>query len=153
MIRFLALLCLLALSPLQAVSIDVASARYLSTEQFQTVGEFLTGHPSDGPRLILHSQPGIRYGMYLILELSGDRSMLRPDSRVEIEMLRSDSKEIMYYHLPLGTDRVKRGVIYAGLTGIDWPDKKLQPMAWRVRLAQKDGSVLAEWKSFLWEKP
>ena len=41
-----------------------------------------------------------------------------------------------------------------GVTGADWPgEKKAHPVAWKLALLAADGRVLAEQKSFLWEKP
>ena len=41
-----------------------------------------------------------------------------------------------------------------GLTGADWPGgPKASPAAWKISLLGSDGTVLAEHKSFLWEKP
>lgn len=141
----------LAAPTLSAVKIDKAMARHLAEEQFQTAGEFLTGNASDGPRLVLRSQPMERTGLYFIVELSGDRSALKVDTLVEVEVIRSDSKDTYKHHFFLGTEKIPRGVIYIGLTGADWPTSELQPLAWRIRLRTLEGQELAVWKSFLWE--
>jgi hypothetical protein len=40
-----------------------------------------------------------------------------------------------------------------GLTGPDWPDLKVNPVAWKLDILTADGKRLASEKSYLWEKP
>jgi hypothetical protein len=48
----------------------------------------------------------------------------------------------------------KETALHLGLTGADWPGgKAASPVAWKITLLAADGRVLAEHKSFLWEKP
>jgi hypothetical protein len=44
-------------------------------------------------------------------------------------------------------------VFQLGLTGPDWPDSEINPVAWKLELRSADGQVLASAQSFLWEKP
>ena len=44
-------------------------------------------------------------------------------------------------------------VFNIGLTGLDWPDAKLRPVAWKLQFLADDGHVLASEASYLWEKP
>jgi hypothetical protein len=44
-------------------------------------------------------------------------------------------------------------VFHLGLTGPDWPDPKINPVAWRLTLLEADGRVLGMERSYLWEKP
>ena len=40
-----------------------------------------------------------------------------------------------------------------GLTGPGSQDPKSQPVAWHLQVVAADGRILAEEKSYLWEKP
>jgi hypothetical protein len=39
-----------------------------------------------------------------------------------------------------------------GLTGDDWPSRKVLPVAWQLELLSADGETLATFHSFLWSK-
>ena len=79
--RFLitAIICSLfagcALTPKQAVTsveIEEIKPRYIETEQFKRISEYLTGKENIGDRVILRTQPEHREGYYFILVLDND---------------------------------------------------------------------------------
>ncbi len=62
----------------------------------------------------------------------------------------STSKDPIEYSWDLSGKRLRKW-LYLGLTGPDWPSPEIEPLAWKIELLDASGSVLAEWKSFLWE--
>ncbi|MEJ1973342.1 MAG: hypothetical protein WDM96_13040 [Lacunisphaera sp.] len=58
----------------------------------------------------------------------------------------------MSYEFPADL-RAGDTVFNIGLTGADWPDAKLHPVAWKLQFLAADGHELASEVSYLWEKP
>jgi hypothetical protein len=68
-------------------------------------------------------------------------------------VIRPDSPDPKTYTFAAAVP-AKETVFQLGLTGADWPvGEKANPVAWRLALLGADDHVIAEHKSFLWEKP
>jgi hypothetical protein len=71
----------------------------------------------------------------------------------EVSLVRTDSPEPRNWSFPVAT-LARNQTVELGLTGADWPGgARARPVAWKIALRAADGRVLAEQKSFLWEKP
>ena len=122
------------------------------TESFDRITEFLGGSEPTGSRTLLRSQPASRAGYYFLLRIN-TANALSPGAKFELAVIRPDSPELKIFSFPV-TASVGDTVFDLGLTGADWPGgKKTNPVAWKLTLLAADGRVLAEHKSFLWEKP
>ena len=65
--------CVSARKPaLSSVEIEEIKPRYIETEQFKRVSEYLTGKENAGDRVILRSSPDERSGYYFTLILDED---------------------------------------------------------------------------------
>ena len=65
--------CVSARKPaLSSVEIEEIKPRYIETEQFKRISEYLTGKENAGDRVILRSSPDERSGYYFTLILDED---------------------------------------------------------------------------------
>lgn len=151
MIRSIAILCLLAVTSLSAQQIKTAHTRYYDAQQIRPLGDYLGVKSSkQGFRTRVTTDTADPSGQYFILRLQGDFQNIA--DHAEVEVLRSDKKTTTSHRLDLRNVQKSRW-LYLGLTGKDWPDENLQPVAWQILIKDKDEQIIATWKSFLWEKP
>ena len=157
--RFLitAIICSLfagcALTPKQAVTsveIEEIKPRYIETEQFKRISEYLTGKENIGDRVILRTQPEHREGYYFILVLDNDVRRLPNGTVVVGEFYTSQSLGKQIHEFTLPSQRASTDEIFIGLTGEDWPKKDGVPAAWRFTIKDANGVVLGEKQSYLW---
>jgi hypothetical protein len=157
--RFLitAIICSLfagcALRPKQAVTsveIEEIKPRYIETEQFKRISEYLTGKEHIGDRVILRTQSEHREGYYFILFLDNDVRRLPNGAVVVGEFYTPQSLEKLTHEFTLPSQRASTNEIFIGLTGEDWPKKDNVPTAWRFTIKDANGAVLGEKQSYLW---
>ena len=124
---------------------------YRDAESFERIGEFF-GRPENTGREIVHrTQPASREGYYFLVRVKN--SAATSTDRFELSVILPNHPEPKTFTFPakLGP---KETVFQLGLTGADWPGgKDANPVAWKLALLSADNRVLAEHKSFLWEKP
>jgi hypothetical protein len=146
-----------AVSLVTTVGLDAATfrdgyTRYLETAHFQTVSEFLTGEPSERSEVVLRTQTGERDGEYFILTLDTQVAAFPAEAIAVLEVVPTNAKEPLNFRFPLTAVRGQSKELYLGVTGSDWPNPEIDALAWRVQVKNGE-TVLAEWKSFLWEMP
>jgi hypothetical protein len=141
-----------------AVSARAADVEFLhvwpawrEAESFERIGEYFGGRENTGREVVLRSQPGARAGYYFLVRVKN--ATAQPAAKFELSVIRPDTPEPKVYPFPTALP-AKEAVFQLGLTGADWPAGKAgNPVAWKLVLLAADGRVLAEHKSFLWEKP
>ncbi len=146
----------LALGPAaeaDAVQIKRVTPQYMPREAFLRISEYFTGKENTGRRVILRTQAQERAGMYFVVMLDKGASELPPGSQVKLFVVTSDSPKTQTFTLPFPEQVANHCEVFAGLTGSDWPSKKLGIVAWKVILEDKSGQALAEDQSFLWKLP
>ena len=122
------------------------------TDSFDRITEFLGGSEPTGGRTLLRTQPDARAGYYFLLGVK-TAAALTTGAKFELSVIRPDAPEPKLFSFA-ATAPSGDTVFDLGLTGSDWPGgKKANPVAWKLTLLAADGRVLAEHKSFLWEKP
>jgi len=142
-----------ALTPKQAVTsieIEKIEPRYIETEQFKRISEYMTGRENLGDRVILRTQPEHRAGYYFILVLDNDVRRLPNGTVVVGEFYTSQSLGKQTHEFTLPSQRASTDEIFVGLTGEDWPEKDGVPAAWRFTIKDANGAVLGEKQSYLW---
>lgn len=120
-------------------------------ESFDRISEYFGKSENSGRQIVLRTQADIRGGYYFLVRV---KSAMRIDgAKFELSVIRSDTPEPKIYSFAAVVPE-KEMVFQLGLTGADWPaGQKANPVAWKLALVATDGRVLAEQKSFLWEKP
>ncbi len=135
----------------KAAEIELAFTDYLKTGQFQRITEYFTGQERAGSRTLLRSNPEERSGLYFIIRLNEPLSS-SAINEVEVELIRNDSGESEIHTFLIESREGKGRWIYCGLTGDDWPDEKVMPLAWSVRLKQNQREIALH-RSFLHSLP
>ena len=120
-------------------------------ESFERIGEYFGRPENTGRETVLRTQPAERSGYYFLVRVKA--AAASPGTRFALSVIRPDTPEPKTYVFPVERWD-KENVFQLGLTGADWPEgKKAHPVAWKIALQDATGRVLAEHKSFLWEKP
>jgi hypothetical protein len=150
----LAFFTLLAFAPFsRAAEVEFVRVwpQWREAESFDRIGEYFGAKESTPKDVVLRTHPEVRAGYYFLARVATASALA--GTRFELQVIRPDSPEPKTFSFP--TDVRAGGALFElGLTGADWPKgKTAQPVAWRLALVAADGRVLAEQKSFLWEKP
>jgi hypothetical protein len=133
-----------------AVSIVRVHHEWRDTASFKRIAEYFDGKEHNGSEAIRRSHPETRSGYYFFVRVKNPGA-LRP-AQAALQVVTSSSAQPVSYQFPV---ELKAGdtVFNIGLTGADWPDAKLHPVAWKLEFIGDDGKVLATETSYLWEKP
>ena len=143
--------CVSARKPaLSSVEIEEIKPRYIETEQFKRVSEYLTGKENAGDRVILRTHPDERSGYYFTLILNEDVRRLPKGTQIIGEFYTPKSVEKQTHAFTLPHKLKSTNEIFIGLTGEDWPLKNSVPAAWRFTINDANGVQLAQKQSYLW---
>ncbi len=153
-----ALACLLLLAAAGGTRVAAAEAGFLrawpawrDAASFERIGEYFGGAENTGREIVLRTQPSERAGYYFLVRLKNAAALA--GAKFELSVIRPDHPEPKIHAFPTAV-AVGESVFQLGLTGADWPAGKAgNPVAWKIALVAADGRVVAEHKSFLWEKP
>jgi hypothetical protein len=156
-ILFLALFSLLCISctstkkpALTSVKILDIKPRYIETEDFKRVSEYMTGKENLGNRVIIRTDKSDRAGYYFVLMLDEAVRDLPSGTYIEGEFFTPKTLDKQEYTFELPSKLPNSKEIFIGLTGKDWPTKSDVPAAWRFTIKNSNGDVLAMEKSYLW---
>jgi hypothetical protein len=145
-----AVFLLASLSPLSGMQIQTAYTRHYQEDEIRTVGQYFTSKFLRlGFRTIVASDPEVPTGQYFIIRTKG--SPASKPVAAHMILYRTDSKDPQEWTWSLENVQLDKW-LYLGLTGADWPDEEVQPLAWRLELRDAGGAVVASWNSFLWEQ-
>jgi len=121
---------------------------FRTAESFESIGEFFGHEEHRGGRLLLRSQPVERSGFYFLTRLKSPEAIADAEIRLDVILPGSPTPKTYLYatDLPAGAS-----VLQVGVTGADWPDAKIRPLAWRLQVVERSTRrPLAETQSFLW---
>lgn len=117
---------------------------------FKRISEYFDGKEHTGREIILRSHPDQRAGYYYLVRLKNSGAPVK--ARVHLELIgqgwTAPRTTVFPVDIPAGST-----VFQLGLTGPEWQDAKVQPIAWSLQVLADGGQVLATEKSYLWEKP
>ena len=139
--------------PLASHAADVEFVRiwpaWRTAESFDRISEYFDGQENTGSHTVLRSQPDTRAGYYFLVRTK--TTLNAADAKFVLQIIKPDAPQAKTYTFPVGL--IGREVVFnLGLTGIDWPDRKAHPVAWRLALLNGKGEELASRESFLWAK-
>lgn len=151
--RFVSLV-LLSL-PLLARAAEVEFVRvwpqWRDAASFDRIGEYFGGSEDTGRQVVRRTQADVRAGYYFLVRVKDAGAL--SGAKFVLDVIRPDAPEPKTFSFPAEAHRGSM-VFLLGLTGSDWPDgEPAHPSAWKLTLLATDGHVIAEQKSFLWEKP
>ena len=134
-----------------AIDLKVFSQSYWEHNDFVRVSEYFTRKENTSNRIILRTQEESRAGFYFFIEIESNNLALKAsDLSLELKVLDSVSIDAKNYQFALPIQVFRKGKFLLGLTGEDWPNRKIQPLAWYLRVYSKDGETVASTQSFLW---
>lgn len=147
------LLLLLLLAGCSTNQVDPARLptenRYIPEEDFLRISEYFTGREPQTDRVPLRSNPDARGGYYWILPVDASLVEAQP-IRIDLWVHRPGSPETLSFTLrperTLDTDQT----LWIGLTGEDWPNEELGPIAWKIEVTSPEEKTLLVRRSFLW---
>ena len=117
---------------------------------FKRISEYFDGQENTGGQLVLRTHPEQRTGFYFLVRLANPSAAVT--AKLELELILPTSAKPITYPFPVAL-HPGTSVLNLGLTGADWPDKKANPVAWKISVRAPDGTLLATESSYLWEKP
>ena len=123
---------------------------YKEHGDFVRISEFLDGKENSGGRAIVRTRPRDRTGLYFSLAVKA--ASLPDGAKVVVQVIRSTSPEVKTFELEAPRMPARAREMLVGLTGKDWNRPEGKPVAWRVRILDSAGGVIAAEQSFLWEK-
>jgi len=121
---------------------------FRTAESFESIGEYFGDPEHRGGRLLLRSQSAERNGFYFLTRLKSPEAIASAEIRLEVILPGSPTPKVHLFStaLPAGAS-----VLQVGVTGADWPDAKVRPLAWRLQVVERTTRrTLAETQSFLW---
>lgn len=126
---------------------------YRDAASFERIGEYFGQPENAGRETVLRTQPSTRDGYYFLVRVKTSDTPAPSNARFELRVIRPDTADPVTHTFPAALGP-KETVFQLGLTGADWPGgKDAHPVAWKLSLLSAENRVLAEHKSFLWEKP
>ena len=124
--------------------------RYIETETFKRISEYMTGRENPGKRVIIRTNPRQRDGYYFVLIIDQNVRKLPPDAYIQGEFYTSKSLDLQTHRFEFPAILPSTREIFIGLTGDDWPREGAVPAAWRFTIKNSQGQILAQEQSYLW---
>ncbi len=156
-----ALFFLSAALPVFALEITHTEPRRFDKVPFTRLCD-LFGHPKENPtRLALFSNPNEHAGLYFNTTLDTRVSKIPAGTLAQVELLMEGDGQAQTFRFEIPPTQNRSKHLYLGITdepfatlgreGASGPRSRLQILAWKVSLLDKDGKVLASSASPLWE--
>ncbi len=126
--------------------------RYVREADFQRISEYFTGREVVGNRIYLRSDSARRAGYYWMIpagKVPGGGAI--NSAVVKVQIPGSPKEETFSFKIDQPVP--DKAVLWIGLTGGDWPDPELRPVAWRIDLFSPSGDGIYSRESFLWSPP
>jgi hypothetical protein len=122
-----------------------------NADSFERISEYFTEKENTGREIVLRTHPEERAGFYFLVRVANSGERLA-GAKFVLNVISPASPEPKETIFPTEVPRRSK-VFQLGLTGPDWPDGEVHPVAWKLELRSADDQVLASAQSFLWEKP
>jgi hypothetical protein len=152
--RLLALLLALALGTAAHAAGDLKVVRVFSgwreAASFKRISEYFDGKENTGGEVLLRTHPDQRGGYYFLVRLDNPGAPVATKLHLYVVTPDSATPREFTFAAPVPGGQT---VYNLGLTGADWPDSKINAVAWKLQVLDSSGKVIATEKSYLWEKP
>ncbi len=117
---------------------------------FKRISEYFDGKENNGGEIVVRTHPDQRGGYYFLVRLANPGGPA--DVRLHLTVVTPDSATPREFTFPVSLPSGDK-VCNLGLTGKDWPDAKVNAVAWKLTVLDADGREVATAKSYLWDKP
>ena len=119
-------------------------------DSFKRISEYFNGKENTGGQLILRTHPDQRDGYYFLVRVNHSGGTVDVQAVLHVITPDTATPRIFKFTTALTDGKI---LLNLGLTGPDWSDRKINPVAWKIDLLASDGQLLASGKSYLWENP
>ena len=145
-----ALLPLLALAKDSDLKIVRVFTGWREAASFKRIAEYFDGQEHSGGEIVLRTNSGDRGGYYFLTRIANPGAPVGAKLVLQVVMPGTAAPRSFTFPTSLSSGSV---VFNLGLTGADWPDKRVHPVAWKLDVVTSDGQMLTTEQSYLWEKP
>lgn len=135
------------------VEIERVWTDYRLGKDYIRLGEILSGRRFTGGSTEHRTQAESGDGYFFTVRVDRASAWRKQDYTLRLSIIPPDASATRVFTFPIPASK-KRGLrLELGVTGSDWPYGELQPLAWRVEVLDSTGTLVADEKSYLWEKP
>jgi hypothetical protein len=146
-------LCIFFSSSLSAqVKISLRNKAYFTVPDFKRIPEFFTGREFSGWKVYCRTNPADREGFYFVVKVTGGVPPLSAGCHWLLEWITPLDPTAQQKKVLLSEQKISGKEVFIGLTGSDWPDPSVQPIAWSLSLVDSEERILGQSQSFLWSK-
>jgi hypothetical protein len=117
---------------------------------FKRISEYFDGKENSGREVVLRTHSEERAGYYFLTRIANPGAPV--DAKLVLQVVLPGNTVPRTFTFAAALP-AKDTVFNLGLTGGDWPDPKVYPVAWKLDVTAADGRVLATEMSYLWERP
>jgi hypothetical protein len=124
--------------------------RWRDADFFTRISEYFDNRENTSHRIVLRTHPELRPGCYFEVRVKNQGAPAL-GAKFVLRIIAPSSPEAKVFDFP--TEVPSGQPVYEiGLTGEDWPSRKVLPVAWQLELLSASGETLAASHSFLWSK-
>ena len=134
------------------VKLEVRNRDFFTIQDFKRITEYFTGREYTGWKIYCRSNPQVRSGFYFVVKVGGKKIQLPISSHWIVDWVTSADPTVKTQKISIPDLRIFGKEVFVGLTGDDWYDRSLKPLAWRLELIDGQGATLGSDQSFLWSK-
>jgi hypothetical protein len=132
--------------------LDVRSKSFFSEQDFKRIPEFFTGLEFSGSKVYCRTNLGDREGFYFVVKVRGNIPKLTKGSHWLVNWVTSIDPAVQQVKIPVSDKNFSGKEVFIGLTGSDWLDSSVKPLAWSLCLVDANEQKIAQAQSFLWSK-
>ena len=137
---------------LSKVDLEVSKQSYFTARDFQRIPEFFSGEEYRGGKIYCRSNPKEREGFYFVVTIPKIAEKLARSIYWQLKWISPLDPAMQTIKIPMEEPKFFGKEIFIGLTGKDWPEPTVRPLAWHLCLMEGQDTVIAESQSFLWSK-
>lgn len=128
--------------------VRTVDVRRLTLEALQRPIEAIGGDVTDGNRTVLRTDAAVREGLHFMVALDLTKAQRASVAKVNVSWIAPGESNPRDVSLATPAGGLGGPDLVVALTGSGDPGH--EPVAWRIRLVDASGSVVAERASFLW---
>jgi hypothetical protein len=138
-----------AATPTQ-LNISRISETYIEAKAFSSIHEHFNHKEHTRHRIIARSIESERSGYYFSVSFNKKINHLPADGKIILEWIPEGKNDVTKKELAIPAINKYSRDLLVGLTGSDWTNRKVKPVAWKISFVDKQGVTFAEKTSFLW---
>ncbi len=132
------------------LKISRISETYIEAKAFSSIHEHFNYKENTRHRIIARTNESDRSGYYFAISFNKKISHLPADGRIILEWIPEGKNDVAKKELAIPEINKYSRDLLVGLTGSDWINSKIKPVAWKISFLDKQGIIFAEKTSFLW---